>query len=104
MLSDHHGVKKGKKAKEGLDGEADIGAIGRILQRALQKRSREVEEKAAGGGVRVIERTIYPPSMASKGEGGGAGMVTTESSSSLSSTRTSIDAFSDDLSQPSVDN
>lgn len=84
VLSDHHGQKKGKKSKEGLEGE-DIGAIGRILQKALQKRTRE---KAEASGVRVIESVIQVPVSA-----GG----------SLSSGRTSLsDMHSEDLSQPSV--
>lgn len=84
VLSDHHGQKKGKKSKEGLEGE-DIGAIGRILQKALQKRTRE---KAEADGVRVIESVVHVPVSA-----GG----------SLSSGRTSMsDMHSEDLSQPSV--
>jgi hypothetical protein len=84
VLSDHHGQKKGKKSKEGLEGE-DIGAIGRILQKALQKRTREKQE---ADGVRVIESVIHVPVPA-----GG----------SLSSGRTSMsDMHSEDLSQPSM--
>lgn len=85
VLSDHHGQKKGKKSKEGLEGE-DIGAIGRILQKALQKRTRE---KLEADGVRVIESLVHVPVSSSGG--------------SLSSGRTSMsDMRSEDLSQPSV--
>lgn len=63
MLSDHHGQKKGKKSKEGLEGE-DIGAIGRILQKALQKRTSQKlggEDASANGNVKVIESVIHVP-------------------------------------------
>lgn len=91
VLSDHHGQKKGKKSKEGLEGE-DIGAIGRILQKALQKRASERAE--AVGSVRVIESVIHVPVSTT---------ASARSSSSLSSGRTSVgDLTNEDLSQPSV--
>ena len=64
VLSDHHGQKKGKKSKEGLEGE-DIGAIGRILQKALQKRTNQKlgigADAGATGAVQVIESVIHVP-------------------------------------------
>ena len=62
VLSDHHGQKKGKKSKEGLEGE-DIGAIGRILQKALQKRTSQKlgGDVGAADTVKVIESVIHVP-------------------------------------------
>ena len=92
-MSDHHGQKKGKKSKEGLEGE-DIGAIGRILQKALQKRASEKAGAEAVGSVRVIESVIHVPVSTT---------ASARSSSSLSSGRTSVgDLCNEDLSQPSV--
>ena len=108
VLSDHHGAKKGKKAKDSADGEGDIGAIGRILQRALQKRTREKEGIAtpnrSQGGVKVIESVMHVSVSAVNSEESRNRIVTTVSNSSLSSGRTSgSDTYSmDDLSQKSA--
>ena len=109
MLSDHHGAKKGKKTKDVADGEGDIGAIGRILQKALQKRSRDKEITIGGGleSVRVIGSVIHVPVSKDKLEESRSRIMTaTSSSSSLSSGRTSgNDLYSiDDLSQNSTEN
>ena len=109
VLSDHHGAKKGKKAKDVADGEGDIGAIGRILQKALQKRTREKEIITGGGleSVTVIEGVIHVSVSEHKlEESRNKVMTATSSSSSLSSGRTSgSDLYSiDDLSQKSTEN
>lgn len=59
VLSDNHGKeKKGKKSKEG---EGDIGEIGRILQKALQRSAlnqlEKSKEEGTSSGVTVVEST-----------------------------------------------
>lgn len=73
MLSDHHGsevkrrrgkLTKGNQQGDEEGGDADIGAIGRILQRAMQRSKINIEEAASndtGGGsgsVITMESTV----------------------------------------------
>lgn len=46
MLSDHHASAKkgGKRGKDVVDGEGDIGQIGRILQKALMRNKVKAQE------------------------------------------------------------